>query len=127
MAVLHFRGIGLVGLISLVKENFDNGIVAAATLLFIALMAFSVIFTVVLTMAFRLFGCCGYEEVRCFGFFALSVFELCWGTAVFMIAFGSFYSDIVLGSLADDLLGSPTGNARALYWVTWSFLLIGEC
>ena len=102
-------GIGLAGLISLVKENFDNDIVAAATLLF------------------RLFGCCGYEEVRCFGFFALSVFELCWGTAVFMIAFGSFYRDIVLGGLADDLLGSPTGNAPALYWVSWSFLLIGDC
>jgi hypothetical protein len=120
-------GIGLVGLISLVKENFDNIIVEAATLLFVACIAFGVIAAVVLTMVFRVFGCCGYEEEGCFGFFALSFCELCWGTAVCMVAYGAFYSDIVLGGLADDLLGSPTGKARALYWVGWSFPLIADC
>ena len=104
--ILYIPGLitGFVGLFPLVKENWANNVVRDVTYAFVG----TIIGASLVGAAFYLFA----GEGSTAGFSLYGV-----GSALMAIGIlGVLYSDWVLGAIAENLGGTPSGDSVILYW-----------
>jgi hypothetical protein len=115
--------VGLVGLISLVAENFWIPRVWKITTVFGSLILGTGFAFLALWWCVDVSGGKGVQNrhvkalLRGLGFSGLGV------VSFLMLILAAFYSDWVLGALAGSLVGVPSDDIAYMYWVSMNFSL----
>lgn len=105
--ILYVLGliVGLVGIGSLVKETWDDHTIRVITYVFGGVILGSAVIAAIA----GLITCCSHGDAS-----GLAVAPLVCVLAV--VVLGVLYSDWILGEIAGNLAGVPSGDVRILYW-----------
>ncbi|KAI9864677.1 MAG: hypothetical protein M1813_003167 [Trichoglossum hirsutum] len=95
---------GMAGLVSLVRHNWHNHQIQIITGVFI-----SVVFSTALVIA--LLVCCSIGKLITSGFVGLFIA----GSLIGILS--AFYSDWILAAVMGNLVGTPSADVAALYWI----------
>lgn len=108
--VIYIPGfvVGFIGLGRLVKQSWHNPTVGILTYIYGGLVA--IVAIVAIVVAIYSMSSSADDGV---------VVAWCWGLLACLAAcgfLGVLYSDWILGSIAEDLVGRPSGDNAILYW-----------